>query len=87
MISALKQTSFGSILTRDISPSVKSQILLNAKILSMKVIRNRVDAEEKPVVIATSSQKGNRSLLKPYKQKIRDRENRVDASTGGTVLK
>jgi len=88
MISALKQTSFGSIFTRDIAPAVKSQILLNAKILSMKVIRNRVgpDIQEKPVVVATASQKGNRSLLKPYKQKIRDRENMVDASTVGTVF-
>jgi len=86
MISALKQTSFGSIFTREIAPAVKSQILLNAKILSMEVIRNRVGTLEKPVVVATASQKGNRSLLKPYKQKIRDRENMVDASTVGTVF-
>jgi hypothetical protein len=86
MISALKQTSFGSIFTRDIAPSVKSQILLNANILSMEVIRSRVGVKEDPVVVATSSQRGNRSLLKPHKQKIRDRENMVDASTVGTVF-
>ena len=84
-IAALKQMSFGSIFSRNISSSIKNEILYYAKILSMEVIRNRVDALEKSVVIASSFQKNNRSLLAPNTHKIRERNN-PDGLTLGSIF-
>ena len=82
MISALKQTSLGSIFSRNISPDTISEILQNTRILSMEVIRNRTDVQEDPVVIASSSQSKGRSLLSPITYKIRERMNDAGQTLG-----
>tara|TARA_R110002110_G_scaffold54951_14_gene157166 strand:+ start:2790 stop:5837 length:3048 start_codon:yes stop_codon:yes gene_type:complete len=88
-IAALKQLSFGSIFSRNISSSIKNEILYYAKILSMEVIRNRVDlpvdSQEESVVIASSFQKNNRSLLVSNTYKIRERNN-SDGLTLGSIF-
>mgnify|MGYP003627209963 FL=1 len=84
VLSALKQTSLGSIFSRNIAPAVKNEILSIVKILSMEVVRNRVDVQEDSVVIASSSQPGALSLLAPSKHMIRDR-NKVDGILLGSI--
>jgi len=86
VVSALKSTSFGSIFLKSSSPSVKNDILSNARIISMEISRKRVDGvnEGKEEVIARSSQKNRNSLLQEKTYKIRKR-NDIEGITMGAI--
>jgi len=86
VVSALKSTSFGSIFLKSSSPSVKNDILSNARIISMELCRERVDGvyEGKKEVIARSSQPNNSSLLQEKTYKLRERTD-MEGLTMGAI--
>ena len=85
VVSALKHSPFGSIFSKDISSGVRREIISNARIISMEIIRKRVDIDSSvEEIIASSSQLTSVSLLAPQSKLIRDRNNK-DGKLLGTI--
>ena len=84
---ALKSSSLGSIFFNGISMEAKNEIISEATIISLDVVRKRIDVpydseQSSEEVIASSFQKTKGSLLLPNTKKINDREEVDSVSTG-----